>query len=146
MVEFDILFNEGINRLGELVDMGVDKSVLRRSGTWLSYGDVRLGQGRERAREFLRDNPTVQEKLRQDVLRAHGVLPAATGKATSEEAATGKATSEEAAAGAGKAETRAENKAETAASAGGEGQPHPALQRGGAPARRAPNVKGGQRN
>ncbi|MEE9127412.1 MAG: recombinase RecA, partial [Planctomycetota bacterium] len=92
MVEFDIMFNEGINRLGELVDMGVEKSVLRRSGTWLSYGDVRLGQGRERAREFLRDNPTVQEELRQDVLRAHGVVPAGTEQSTPEQSTPEQAT------------------------------------------------------
>ena len=79
MVEFDILFNEGINQLGELLDMGTEKGILRRSGTWLSYGDVRLGQGRERAREFLRDHTEVQEKLRQEVLGAYGVLPAGAG-------------------------------------------------------------------
>ena len=75
-VEFDIIFAKGINQIGELLDMGVDKGILRRSGTWISYGDVRLGQGRERAREFLEQNPTICEELKTEVLRAFGELPA----------------------------------------------------------------------
>ncbi|HEB51943.1 MAG TPA: recombinase RecA [bacterium] len=66
--EFDILFNEGINRLGELLDLSVDNGILRRSGTWLSYGDTRLGQGRERAREFLKENPEMAEEIEQKLL------------------------------------------------------------------------------
>ncbi|MEC7584694.1 MAG: recombinase RecA [Planctomycetota bacterium] len=61
--EFDILFNVGINRLGELIDLGVDNGVLRRSGTWVSFGDTRLGQGRERSREFLKENPKVAAEI-----------------------------------------------------------------------------------
>jgi recombination protein RecA len=68
--EFDILFNEGINRLGEILDMGVEKGVLRRSGTWMSFGDVRLGQGRERSREFLKENPAVAEEIYGALMRA----------------------------------------------------------------------------
>ena len=68
--EFDILFNEGINRLGEVLDMGVEKGVLRRSGTWVSFGDVRLGQGRERSREFLKENPSVAEEIHGALMRA----------------------------------------------------------------------------
>ncbi len=74
--EFDILYSEGINRLGELLDMGVEKEVLRRSGTWVSFGDVRLGQGRERSREFLRDNPTVADEINTEVMKALGLEPA----------------------------------------------------------------------
>ena len=70
-VEFDIIFNVGINQLGELLDMGLEKEILRRSGTWISYGDVRLGQGRERAREFLEQNPSVSQELKAEVLRAY---------------------------------------------------------------------------
>ncbi|MCB9888658.1 MAG: recombinase RecA [Planctomycetes bacterium] len=76
-VEFDILFQKGINQIGELLDMGVDKGVLRRTGTWVSYGDVRLGQGRERAREFLEQNPTILQEVKTDVLRACGEIPSA---------------------------------------------------------------------
>ena len=61
--EFDILFNVGINRLGELIDLGVEHGILRRSGTWVSFGDTRLGQGRERSREFLKENPKVAEEV-----------------------------------------------------------------------------------
>ena len=67
-VEFDILFNRGINQTAELLDMGVDNGVLRRSGTWVSYGDIRLGQGRERSREFLDENTEVRERLREEIL------------------------------------------------------------------------------
>ena len=74
-MEFDIVFNKGINQIGELLDMGVEKGILRRSGTWISYGDVRLGQGRERAREFLEQNPTVCQELKNEILRAYGAIP-----------------------------------------------------------------------
>ncbi len=147
MVEFDIMFNEGINRLGELVDMGVEKSVLRRSGTWLSYGDVRLGQGRERAREFLRDNPTVQEELRQDVLRAHGVVPAGAEQSTPEQATPEQATPEQATPEqATPGQPIPEQKGPEKTNADGGGKPNPALRRGTAPATRQTNAKGGRRN
>ncbi len=77
--EFDIIFNEGINRLGELLDMGVENNVLKRSGTWVSYGDVRLGQGRERSREFLKENPEIAQGVYRDLMRALGIpAPGAT--------------------------------------------------------------------
>ena len=66
--EFDILFNEGINRLGELIDLSVDQGIIRRSGTWMSYGETRLGQGRERAREFLKENPEMAEEIETKLL------------------------------------------------------------------------------
>jgi recombination protein RecA len=67
-VEFDILFNRGIDEVGEIVDLGVDLGVLKRSGTWISYGDERLGQGRERARELLLERTELRDKLRAEVL------------------------------------------------------------------------------
>ena len=72
-VEFDILFNVGINQTGELLDAGVEHGILKRSGTWVSYGDTRLGQGRERSREFLEENPDLKAKLRREILVAAGV-------------------------------------------------------------------------
>ncbi|GAB4161599.1 MAG: recombinase RecA [Planctomycetota bacterium] len=69
--EFDILFSEGINRLGELLDLGVEKGILKRSGTWVSYQETRLGQGRERAREFLRENPEIASAIERDLLAAY---------------------------------------------------------------------------
>ena len=61
--EFDILYGEGISREGDLIDLGVDKGVLEKSGTWLSYGGERIGQGRENARVFLKENKDIREKL-----------------------------------------------------------------------------------
>src|SRR5262245_44215865 len=67
--EFDILFREGINRLGELLDLGVETGVLKRSGTWVSFGDNRLGQGREKAREFLKENPQISKEIEAALLQ-----------------------------------------------------------------------------
>jgi recombination protein RecA len=61
--EFDILYGEGISREGDLIDLGVDKGVLEKSGTWLSFGGERIGQGRENARVFLKENKDIREKL-----------------------------------------------------------------------------------
>jgi recombination protein RecA len=76
--EFDILFAEGINRLGELLDHGVEQGILKRSGTWLSHGETRLGQGREKAREFLKENPEIakeiEDLLMQKMMKRLGAL------------------------------------------------------------------------
>ena len=61
--EFDILYGEGISREGDLLDLGVDKGVIEKNGTWLSYGGERMGQGRENARVFLKENKDIREKL-----------------------------------------------------------------------------------
>ncbi len=61
--EFDILYGEGISREGDLIDLGVDKGLLEKSGTWLSFGGERMGQGRENARVFLKENTDIREKL-----------------------------------------------------------------------------------
>ena len=61
--EFDILYGEGISREGDLIDLGVDKGLLEKSGTWLSFNGERMGQGRENARVFLRENKDIREKL-----------------------------------------------------------------------------------
>ena len=61
--EFDIMYGQGISRTGCLVDLGVDLDILQKSGAWFSYGDVRIGQGREKAKEFLRDNPEVAAEV-----------------------------------------------------------------------------------
>jgi recombination protein RecA len=68
VAEFDILYGEGISRMGELLDLGLEHRLITKSGTWLSYGETRLGQGRENARTFLKEHPEVaaeiEEKLR----------------------------------------------------------------------------------
>ena len=67
--EFDILFNEGISKVGELLDLGVDKKIVEKSGAWYTYGGERIGQGRENARDFLKSRPElardIEAKIRQ---------------------------------------------------------------------------------
>jgi len=73
--EFDILYGEGISREGDLLDVGVEKSVIEKSGTWLSFGGERMGQGRENARVFLKENKDIREKL-ENALRKKLDIPA----------------------------------------------------------------------
>ncbi|MBU1702371.1 MAG: recombinase RecA [Candidatus Eisenbacteria bacterium] len=68
--EFDLLFNEGINTTGELLDLGIEFGIVSRSGTWMSYGEERLGQGRENARKSLLDQPALLAKLEKEVRQA----------------------------------------------------------------------------
>lgn len=62
-VEFDIIFGEGISKVGEIVDMGVDLEILKKSGSWYSYGDNKISQGREAAKVFLKDNPEFAKEI-----------------------------------------------------------------------------------
>lgn len=71
--EFDIIYGEGISREGDLVDLGVSKGLLEKSGTWISYKGERLGQGRENARIFLRDSREIREKIEHDVRKNLGL-------------------------------------------------------------------------
>lgn len=61
--EFDILFGEGISRIGEIIDLGVEINLIKKAGSWFSYGDTKLGQGREGVKSLLRDNPELMEEL-----------------------------------------------------------------------------------
>ena len=70
-VEFDIMFNQGISKAGDLLDLGVEQGFLRKSGANYSYGDLKLGQGRERSKEFLRANPALMDELEQEIRLAH---------------------------------------------------------------------------
>jgi len=72
--EFDIVYGEGISREGDLLDLGVDKGVIEKSGTWLSFGGERMGQGRENARLFLRENKDIREKI-ENLLRKKLEIP-----------------------------------------------------------------------
>jgi recombination protein RecA len=65
--EFDIMFNEGISHCGLLVDIGVENDIVQKSGAWFSYGDVRLGQGRENAKTFLKENPEVAARVETQI-------------------------------------------------------------------------------
>ncbi len=79
-VEFDIIYGEGISRTGELIDLGVAHNVLSKSGTWYTYGDTRLGQGRENSKSFLRENPEVADEITVKLREALGIpaVPAKT--------------------------------------------------------------------
>jgi recombination protein RecA len=83
--EFDIDYGEGISRTGELVDLGVDYKEVLKSGAWYSYGDLRLGQGRDNAKQFLRDNPELADEL-EDKIRGKMGLPALRAKVAEVEA------------------------------------------------------------
>ena len=63
--EFDIMFGEGISRAGEIIDLGVDKGIIKKSGSWFSYGDTKLGQGRDAAKKCIEDNPELGHRSRQ---------------------------------------------------------------------------------
>lgn len=73
-VEFDIMFGEGISKNGELVDLGVKAGIVEKSGSWFSYDSQRLGQGRENAKQFLRDNPDVAKKIETAIRQNSGML------------------------------------------------------------------------
>ena len=72
--EFDILYGEGISEEGCILDLALEYGILTKSGSWFSYGDTRLGQGRENAIAFLKENPEVREEIKDKVLRKAGVI------------------------------------------------------------------------
>ena len=84
VAEFDILYGEGISVMGELLDVGVENRLVQKSGSWYSYGDTRIGQGREAARQFLNDNPDVAGEIEVKLREVLGLLPASS-KGGSEE-------------------------------------------------------------
>ena len=72
--EFDIMYNEGISRTGNIVDVGVKENIVQKSGAWFSYGDIRLGQGRENAKQYLKDNPEIALEI-ENKIRSKYELP-----------------------------------------------------------------------
>lgn len=66
-VEIDVLFNEGISLEGEILDIGADKEIIKKSGAFYSYGDIKLGQGRENSRLFLKQNPTIADEIEKKI-------------------------------------------------------------------------------
>ncbi|EJF00949.1 recombinase RecA [Liquorilactobacillus mali] len=71
--EVDIMYGEGISKTGELVDMAVEKDIIKKSGSWYSYGEDRIGQGRENAKQYLADNPEVMHEIMLKVRQAYGI-------------------------------------------------------------------------
>ena len=67
VTEFDIYYNEGISRLSDLLNIALKKEIVKKSGSWFQYGDVKLGQGMEGAKSFLKENPDIAEKIKKAV-------------------------------------------------------------------------------
>ncbi|ESR26793.1 recombinase RecA [Lutibaculum baratangense] len=85
-VEFDIMYGEGVSKMGELLDLGVKAGVVDKSGAWFSYDSQRLGQGRENAKQFLRDNPQVAETIERQIRANSGLaVPPAGGAPDSDD-------------------------------------------------------------
>jgi recombination protein RecA len=74
VVEFDIMYGEGISKLGELIDLGSQAGVIEKSGAWFSYDGQRIGQGRENAKQYLRDNPAMAEAIENKVRANAGLV------------------------------------------------------------------------
>ena len=80
VAEFDIMYNEGISKVGNIIDVGVKESIVQKSGAWFSYNDIRLGQGRENAKQYLRENPEVALEIENQIREKHS-LPLYVGEA-----------------------------------------------------------------
>ena len=74
VVEFDIMYGEGISKLGELVDLGVKAEIIDKSGSWFSYKDTKIGQGRENVKTYLKDNPTIAKEIENQILKNAGIV------------------------------------------------------------------------
>ena len=102
--EFDIMFGEGISRSGEIIDLGVDLGIIKKSGSWFSYNDAKLAQGRDAAKRTLTDNPELADEIAAKILEMlkSGVKPAGKpakgGKASKDTSATASAPAAEPAA------------------------------------------------
>ena len=79
--EFDIMYGEGISKTGEIIDLGVEYQVIKKSGSWFSYGETKLGQGRESVKNLIKDNPELAQELEAKILEAMaGVAPKSEGE------------------------------------------------------------------
>lgn len=72
--EFDIMYGEGISKIGEVIDLGVELNIIKKSGSWFSYGEVKLGQGRDAVKTLLQDNPELMEELETKIKEALGAV------------------------------------------------------------------------
>jgi recombination protein RecA len=72
--EFDLMYDSGISREGDLIDLAVEDRIIDKSGAWLNYGEIRLGQGKEKAKDYLRENPTLVEEISKKILEKRGLL------------------------------------------------------------------------
>jgi recombination protein RecA len=74
--EFDIMYGEGVSKIGEIIDIGVDYEIIKKSGSWFSYEDTKLGQGRDAVKILLKDNPDLMEELETKIVAAMKVAKA----------------------------------------------------------------------
>ncbi len=74
LAEFDLMYDRGISREGDLIDLAIEDRLIDKSGSWISYGEMRLGQGRENAKQYLRDNPALTDEITRKVLEKRGLL------------------------------------------------------------------------
>lgn len=95
--EFDIIYNEGISKEGDLLDLGVDEGIVEKSGSWYSYNGERIGQGREKARTFLKENPDACARLTEEVYLAKGLKLAVPARGADESGAVAADSAEDAA-------------------------------------------------
>ena len=65
--EFDIIYGEGISKYGEIIDIGTEKNIIKKSGSWFSYGETKLGQGRDAVKKLLMDNPELSEEIENQI-------------------------------------------------------------------------------
>jgi len=91
VVEFDIMYGEGISKTGELLDLGVQAGIVEKSGAWFSYDGQRIGQGRENAKAFLKEYPAVAEEIERKVRANAGLVASAMLEGPDEDAASGDA-------------------------------------------------------
>jgi recombination protein RecA len=92
LAEFDLMYDRGISREGDLIDLAIEDRLIDKSGSWISYGDMRLGQGRENAKQYLRDNPALMDEITRKVLEKRGLLaPPASAEDNGEAASPAKA-------------------------------------------------------
>ena len=72
--EVDIMYGEGISKVGEIVDIGAEFDIIQKSGSWYSYGDERIGQGRENVKQFLKENPAIQQEIEGKIRESLGMV------------------------------------------------------------------------
>jgi recombination protein RecA len=73
-VEFDIMYGEGVSKMGEILDLGVKAGIVEKSGSWFSYNSTRIGQGRENAKNFLRENPEMTKEIETSIRESAGLI------------------------------------------------------------------------
>ncbi len=70
MAEFDIVFGEGISKVGEIIDIGVEKNIIKKSGSWFSYDETKLGQGRDSVKAIFAENPDLAQEIEDKIIAA----------------------------------------------------------------------------